>query len=77
MEKLPYIDLYRESKSDGAFTIFSLIPLLLENISNITAIIFKVVTTKDLPKLLESPCLLANFRQFIAHCTLNLNRELA
>jgi hypothetical protein len=67
MEKLPYIGLYRESKRDGAFTTFSLIPLLLENISNIIAIIFKLATTTALSKLLESPCLLANFRQFIAH----------
>jgi hypothetical protein len=67
MEKFLYIELYQESKRDGAFTTFSLIPLLLENISNIIAIIFKLVTTRALSKLLESPYLLANFCQFMAH----------
>jgi len=77
VEKLPYIELYRESKRDGAFTTFSLILLLLDNISNIINIIFKLVTTRTLSKLLESPYFLANFRHFIAHCTLHLNSEQA
>jgi len=52
MEKLPYIELYQESKRDGAYTTFSLIQLLLKNISNIITIIFKLVTTIALSKLL-------------------------
>jgi len=77
LEKLSYIEFYRESKSDGAFTTFSLILLLLENVCNIIAIISQLVTTRALSKLLESPYLSANFRQFIAHYTLHLNREQA
>lgn len=77
MEKFPYIELYRESKRDGAITTFSLILLLLDNTSNIIAIIFKLVTTRALSELLESPYFLANFRHFIAHCTLHLDSEQA
>lgn len=77
MEKLSYIELYQESKRDGAFTTFSWNLLILDNISNMMAIIFKLVTTWDLSNPLESPYFLANFRHFIAHCTLNLNSEQA